>query len=101
MSEPDSPTVFTITDAQVGLTQEQRERQRRYLISMSLRTVCFLGAVATSGILRWVLVAGAVLLPYFAVVIASMRKREIIAPLGMQPNFGHNGPIEIPHYPAE
>ena len=101
MSEQDSPAVFTITDAQVGLTQEQRERQRRYLISMSLRTLCFLGAVAASGILRWILVAGAVLLPYFAVVIASMRKREIVQPVTMQPDFGRTGPIEIPHYPAE
>lgn len=101
MSDQDSPTVFTITDAQVGLTQEQRERQRRYLISMSLRTVCFLGAVAATGVLRWILVAGAVLLPYFAVVIASIRKREISSPEQMQPDFGRAGPIEIPHYPAE
>ena len=47
-------------------------RQRRYLISMSLRTVCFIAAVLVGpGALRWVLVAGAVFLPFFAVVMAN------------------------------
>lgn len=47
-------------------------RQRRYLFSMGLRTLCFVGAVLVGpGWLRWVLVAGAVLLPYVAVVMAN------------------------------
>jgi len=68
---PARTQVFTITDAQQGLTPEQAGRARRYMVSMILRTVCFIGAVATTGWLRWVLVAGAVLLPYFAVVVAN------------------------------
>lgn len=44
---------------------------RKYLISMSLRVVCFLGAAVTSGWVRWSLVAAAVFLPIFAVVIAN------------------------------
>jgi hypothetical protein len=51
-------------------------RQRRYLISMAVRTACVIGAVAAGpGVLRWVLVAGAVLLPYVAVVFANTRAR--------------------------
>ena len=63
--------VYRITSAQTGLTSDQADRTRRYLISMAIRTVCFLGAVVTDGWLRWVLVLGAVVLPYLAVVIAN------------------------------
>lgn len=63
--------VYSITSARTGLSAEQSGRTRRYLISMLIRTVCFLGAVVADGWLRWVLLAGAVILPYFAVVIAN------------------------------
>jgi hypothetical protein len=63
--------VYRITSAQTGLTIEQAGRTRRYLISMAIRTVCFLGAVVTDGWLRWLLVLGAVVLPYLAVVVAN------------------------------
>jgi hypothetical protein len=39
---------------------------------MGLRTVCFVAAIVVGpGWLRWVLVAGALLLPYVAVVMAN------------------------------
>jgi len=65
------PEVFNITKADTGLTQDQAGRQRRYLISMGLRTACFVGGVLADGVLRWTLIFGAVALPYFAVVIAN------------------------------
>lgn len=65
------PEVFTITGAQTGISQDQKGRQRTYLIGMGLRTSCFVLAIITNGPIRWVLVAGAILLPYFAVVIAN------------------------------
>ena len=65
------PEVFNITKADTGLTQDQVGRQRRYLISMGLRTACFVGGVLTEGVVRWTLIFGAVALPYFAVVIAN------------------------------
>ncbi|MFM2438821.1 MAG: hypothetical protein RLZ55_1646 [Actinomycetota bacterium] len=68
---PSRSHVYRITDAHVGLSEDQQARTRRYLISMAVRTVCFLGAVVADGWLRWTLVAGAVLLPYIAVVIAN------------------------------
>jgi hypothetical protein len=46
-------------------------RQKRYMISMAIRTACFVGAIVADGWLRWVLVAGAFLLPYVAVVMAN------------------------------
>lgn len=65
------PEVFSISTVDTGLTQDQSGRQRRYLISMGLRTACFVGGVLSEGVLRWSLIVGAVVLPYFAVVIAN------------------------------
>lgn len=60
-----------ITSARTSRSEDIRRRQLRYLLSMGVRTACFVLAVFTSGPLRWVLLAGAVLLPYVAVVIAN------------------------------
>jgi hypothetical protein len=61
-----------ITTAGVGLGADIAARQRRYVVSMAIRTVCFVAAVVVGpGWLRWVLVAAAVLLPYVAVVMAN------------------------------
>ena len=38
---------------------------------MIIRTACFIGAVLTPSPYRWFLIAGAVVLPYIAVVIAN------------------------------
>jgi hypothetical protein len=52
--------------------QELAHRKRRYMLSMGIRTLCFVAAVAVGdGWLRWVLVAGAFFLPYVAVVMAN------------------------------
>ena len=69
MPEPDA---VRITTAQRSSAEDMVARQKRYAISMTLRTVCFVAAVAVGpGWLRWVLVAGAVFLPFFAVVMAN------------------------------
>ncbi len=61
-----------ITTAAVSPHDDIRMRQRRYLASMSLRTLCFVGAViAGPGLLRWILIGGAIVLPYIAVVMAN------------------------------
>jgi hypothetical protein len=60
-----------ITTASSSRNEEIAARQRRYLLSMSLRTVCFVLAVVTEGWVRWVMVAGALILPYVAVVMAN------------------------------
>ncbi len=68
---PEATEVHRITTAQTGLSEEQRARTKRYLISMGIRTACFLAAVVASGWMRWVFLAGAVFLPYIAVVMAN------------------------------
>ena len=61
-----------ITSAAANRSEDLAARQRRYAISMTLRTVCFIAAVLVGpGWLRWVLIAGAVFLPYVAVVVAN------------------------------
>ncbi|MGW7820610.1 DUF3099 domain-containing protein [Streptomyces puniciscabiei] len=69
-----SGQVFRITGARTGLAEDVRGRQRRYVISMTIRTVSVILAVSLWNVERYVavvaLVAGA-LLPYIAVVIAN------------------------------
>ncbi|WP_155054871.1 DUF3099 domain-containing protein [Streptomyces blattellae] len=66
--------VFRITGARAGLHDDVRGRQRRYVISMSIRTVSVILALSLWSVERHVaivaLVLGAVL-PYVAVVIAN------------------------------
>jgi hypothetical protein len=61
-----------ITTAASSRDSDISARQRRYVFSMGVRTLCFVGAIVVGpGWLRWVLVAAAVLLPYVAVVMAN------------------------------
>ena len=60
-----------ITTASASREEEIAHRQSRFVMSMALRTVCFIGAVIADGWLRWVLVVCAVVLPYVAVVMAN------------------------------
>lgn len=86
MSEPHSTPhhhghqVHRITEARESHTVEQNSRVLKYTISMSVRLVCFLLAFVTHGWVQWVCFAGAILLPYVAVVIANggadLTKRE-------------------------
>ena len=82
MSDP----THSITTAQHSLSSEQAGRTRKYLISMGIRTVCVIGAIFIPGWPRWVLIAGAVVLPYLAVVIAnSGGSRKGQAPTDVRP----------------
>lgn len=61
-----------ITTAGVNRNEEIDGRVRNYLVSMTFRVICFGAAVAVGpGPLRWVLIVGAVFLPYVAVVMAN------------------------------
>jgi Protein of unknown function (DUF3099) len=68
---PRSDPVYRITGAPTPLSEDIRGRTRRYLLSMGVRTACFIGATIVSGPLRWVLVVAALVLPYLAVVFAN------------------------------
>ncbi len=64
--------VVRITTAPETPGQDIAHRQKRYMISMGIRTACFVAAVVVGpGWFRWVLVAAAFVLPYVAVVMAN------------------------------
>ncbi len=72
MSRPHEPhPAASITSAAPSLTEDLDHRTRRYLLQMGIRVACFLGAVAVDHWTRWLLLAGAVVLPYIAVVGAN------------------------------
>lgn len=65
------PPVTVITTAPPSPAQDVGRRERRYLIQMGTRVACFAAAVAIDHWTRWLFVAGAVVLPYIAVVLAN------------------------------
>lgn len=77
------PEVFAITGAREGLTDDIRARQRRYAISMGVRTVCVLLAVVLwhvqTAVAAVALVLGCVL-PYVAVVVANGGRSQAPSP---------------------
>ena len=69
MAKPDA---VRITTARTSAAADMKSRQRRYAVSMTIRTICFLAAVAVGdGVLRWILVGAAVFLPFLAVVVGN------------------------------
>lgn len=67
----DEPQIFNVTSARAPLSSDQASRNRRYLVSMSIRIVCFILCIVFSGWLRWACFVGALILPWVAVVIAN------------------------------
>jgi hypothetical protein len=70
--------VYDITSAQKSLSSDQPGRQRRYFISMMVRTACFILTVILPSPFRWIALAGAVFLPYIAVVVANAGRETIL-----------------------
>lgn len=71
---------ISISSAKYAHSDEIPGRMKKYLISMVIRTACFIGAIFTDGILRWVLIAGSLILPYIAVVVANAGQEQSFAP---------------------
>ena len=63
--------VHTVTDAQRPMSEDINYRQRRYLISMGIRTACVILVVFLPNPFRWFAAAGAIFLPYISVVFAN------------------------------
>ncbi len=61
----------SVTSAPESRTEDQARRLRRYLLTMTIRTVCFVLVVVIDSWERWVFAAGAVFLPFIAVVAAN------------------------------
>jgi hypothetical protein len=61
-----------ITTANASREEDIAARQKRYLLAMGFRTVCFVAAIfVPTGWLRVVLIVAALVLPYVAVVMAN------------------------------
>ena len=67
----------SITTAQSSLSLDQSARQRRYFISMMIRTACFILTVVLPSPYRWIALTGAVTLPYIAVIAANAGRETI------------------------
>jgi hypothetical protein len=87
-----------ITTAGPAHTDEVDHRQRRYLISMSIRTVCFvLAAVTAPHWSMWLFLVASLVLPYVAVVAANVGTNTDPDPL---PEVGSDR-WELPPSPME
>jgi Flp pilus assembly protein TadB len=67
----------SISDVGESLSKDQSARQRRYFISMMIRTFCFVLAVVLPSPWRWIALIGAVTLPYIAVIAANAGRETI------------------------
>jgi Flp pilus assembly protein TadB len=74
---------ISISDVRPSKSADIRSREIKYLVSMGIRTVCFVLAIVVSGPLRWAFVVAAFTVPYFAVVIANAARHT--QPDGFQP----------------
>lgn len=51
---------------------ERKSRMLKYTVAMTVRVICLVVGVAVGqGIIMWICFAGAIFLPYFAVVLAN------------------------------
>ncbi|WP_306328557.1 DUF3099 domain-containing protein [Streptomyces venezuelae] len=74
MAKRGGSEVFRITGARQGLADDVRGRQRRYVISMTVRTLSVIAAAVLWNVERHVAIVAlalGILLPYIAVVIAN------------------------------
>lgn len=71
--------VFSITSASTSQSEEIGKRQKRYAISMGIRTLCFILACVFWNHILWlavVFIAGALFLPYTSVILANAGVRR-------------------------
>ncbi|HEX8487698.1 MAG TPA: DUF3099 domain-containing protein [Propionibacteriaceae bacterium] len=72
-----NPTV--ITDARTGSSREMASREKQYVITMAFRMACFISIFFVDGWLRWVVLAGAVFLPFIAVLFANQANEKTVS----------------------
>jgi hypothetical protein len=87
--------VVRITTAPESPERDMAHRQKRYMISMGIRTLCFIGAVLTIRIpwLCWTLIAASFVLPYIAVVMANTATPRVEGTLPPGPGNDHRNQL--------
>ena len=83
---PGEPVV--ITHAALSHSDDMSRRQHRYLITMSIRTACFVGLWLTPGVWRWSFLVGAAVLPAIAVVLGNAADRRSVVVDDTVPSTG-------------
>jgi hypothetical protein len=90
-------TVYRVTDALRPMSEDINYRQRRYLISMGVRTACLLAAIFLAGRgpvwLIAIMIAAAVVLPYVSVVFANGGREPENTPRLESPRETPEGPV--------
>lgn len=87
----------SVTTLQRSPTDERRVRFVKYTVAMSIRVVCIVLMVFVDGWWLLVCAAGAVFLPYFAVIIANAVRLESVpdvvrpGPLMLSPGMAESG----------
>ena len=66
-----SRPVQSVTTAHQSRSADLSARKRRYLWMMGIRVACLPFVLIVEGWARWLFIIGAVVLPYFAVVVAN------------------------------
>jgi predicted tellurium resistance membrane protein TerC len=62
----------SVTSLGESADDERRTRMLKYTVAMVVRTICIVvGVLFANGWFMWVCFAGAIFLPYFAVIIAN------------------------------
>ena len=61
----------SITTVSESPDDERKSRMLKYTLAMTIRVVCIVLAMFVDGWLMWLAFAGAIFLPYFAVVLAN------------------------------
>ena len=61
----------SITTVSESPDDERKSRMLKYTLAMTIRVVCIVAAMFVEGWLMWLAFAGAIFLPYFAVVLAN------------------------------
>jgi Protein of unknown function (DUF3099) len=93
--QPRRDRAHLVTEARRSLTEDIAYRQRRYLIMMGIRVVCFVVAVLLfvnhAGWLTAIPAVGAIVIPYFAVIFANS---------GREPNGGRGFQAYEPNLPV-
>jgi hypothetical protein len=87
----------SITTVSQSPDEERKSRMLKYTIAMTIRVVCIVVAIFVEGWLMWLAFAGAIFLPYFAVVLANAqgprpgeisRVTQVSKPVDATTNFG-------------
>ncbi|GLW08272.1 hypothetical protein Misp01_34020 [Microtetraspora sp. NBRC 13810] len=93
------PLVHAVTDAQPSLSEDIGRREKRYLIQMGIRTLCLILAVVVPAPwpIRGLFIAGAIFLPYIAVIGAN--ERQTATPSAFEASDANQN--EIPRHRRE